>query len=689
MSDWSSVYDANSTDEKYDAFLTIWDRYIDIHCPTKTITFKHRECPWLTENDDIMQLKARRDSARREKDRSGTPDAASAHAELKKEFENVLREAKSRFFDDSPSETSKERWTKIRRYAISDGKPCRTSSTLDEKTANKFNEYFSGVGKRIADTLRTTSIHQMSLRLPRVVSNSFKVHPVTLPELSLALRRMSSSKSVGPDGVSIQLLRRCFEVVGPHLLHVINSSLRTGSVPALWKKAIIVPLHKSGPTSEPGNFRPISVLSVVGKLTEKVVSDQLLKYVTDNHIISDNQYAYRPRLSTEDATLDLVTQISRNMDAGQVSTVCSCDLSKAFDCVNRTSLISKLQCYGISPHWLEGYFENRQQIVKGGTDSKEVPFGVVQGSILGPLLFLIMTNDLQCYVSSSCKLVSYADDTQLVHSGLPTDSGLEDLRTIIESDLKMAAAWYKTNGLKINPTKTEFLVVGTPAQTRKSASLRVKFEDSVLSSSDNIKILGITIDKNLTWHHQTGKVVKKCFSALVTINKLRHVLPTQTVKTLIQTLAFSHLMYCLPAWAPTTDIERKRLNKAINFAVRIATGKRKMERITQARLDLGWLDFTETINYRDCVRMHNMVHRQDGSTTLRKLIKPRHDISTRITRESADPTIMQASDTRPLHLETVRKMFPHRALQTWNALPANIRKEKSLEKFKHDFKLPN
>ena len=313
----------------------------------------------------------------------------------------------------------------------------------------------------------------------------------------------------------------------------------------------------------------------------------------------------------------------------------------------------------------------------------------MQGSILGPLLFLIMTNDLQCYVSSSCKLVSYADDTQLVHSGLPTDSGLEDLRTIIESDLKMAAAWYKTNGLKINPTKTEFLVVGTPAQTRKSASLTVKFEDSILSSSDNIKILGITIDKNLTWHHQTGKVVKKCFSALVTINKLRHVLPTQTVKTLIQTLAFSHLMYCLPAWAPTTDIERKRLNKAINFAVRTVTGKRKMERISQARLDLGWMDFTEMINYRDCVRMHNMVHRRDGSTTLRKLVKARHDISTRITRESADPTIMQASDTRPLHLETVRKMFPHRALQTWKALPANIRKEKSLEKFKHDFKLPN
>ena len=193
----------------------------------------------------------------------------------------------------------------------------------------------------------------------------------------------------------------------------------------------------------------------------------------------------------------------------------------------------------------------------------------------------------------------------------------------------------------------------------------------------------------MTWHHQTSRVVQKCFSALISINKLRHVLPTQTLKTLIITLGFSHLMYCLPAWAPTTDIQRKRLDKAINFAVRVVTGKSKRERISGARLDLGWMDFTETINYRDCIRMHNMVHRQDGAVTLNKLIKPRHQISSRITRATSDPTLMQASQTRPPNLETVRKMFPHRALQTWNALPANLRKQESLAKFKHGIKPPH
>ena len=115
MSDWSSVYNANSTDEKYNAFLTIWDQHIDIHCPMKTITLKQRECPWLTENDATMQLKARRDPARREKYRSGTLETEAAYTTLKKEFESVLREAKSRFFDINPSETSKDAGT---RYGV-------------------------------------------------------------------------------------------------------------------------------------------------------------------------------------------------------------------------------------------------------------------------------------------------------------------------------------------------------------------------------------------------------------------------------------------------------------------------------------------------------------------------------------------------------------------------------------------
>ena len=123
-------------------------------------------------------------------------------------------------------------------------------------------------------------------------------------------------------------------MVGPHLLHIINHSLITGCIPAIWKLATIVSLHKGGPTSEPSYFRPISVLSVVGKLAEKVVSTQLLDYMTSHHILAPSQYAYRPHHSTEDALIDIVSHVTKNMNSGMISTISSTDLSKAFDCVD-------------------------------------------------------------------------------------------------------------------------------------------------------------------------------------------------------------------------------------------------------------------------------------------------------------------------------------------------------------------
>ena len=328
-----------------------------------------------------------------------------------REFTDKLRTAKADFFKSDRSETSKDTWSKIKKFGIASNQ-AKSATELDPAVADQFNHYFASVGQRIADDLRREPCADLSLRLPRVVSGAFRVRCVTLSELSVALQRMSSSKAVGPDDVCLSLLRECFAVTGPHLLHVINHSLATGCVPAIWKLATIVPLHKGGALSEPSNFRPISVLSVVGKLAEKVVCAQLLEYVTTHHILVDSQYAYRPHHFTEDAVTDIVSHVITNMDSGMVTTISSTDLSKAFDCVDRPALLAKLECYGVSPHWFADYFTDRRQAVRGGqAPSLDVAFGVVQGSIVGPLMFLLFTNDVQCYLSESCKLVSYADDT--------------------------------------------------------------------------------------------------------------------------------------------------------------------------------------------------------------------------------------------------------------------------------------
>ena len=155
---------------------------------------------------------------------------------------------------------------------------------MDPTTADHFNEYFAAVGQHVAAAVSDEPGTDLPLRLPRLVSGAFRVGSVTLSDLSLALQLMSSSRAVGADGVCLLIIRRCFAVVGPHLLHIVNHSLTTGRVPLIWKLATVVPLHKGGSVTDPSNYRPISILSVVGKLVEKLVCTQLLEYVSIHHM---------------------------------------------------------------------------------------------------------------------------------------------------------------------------------------------------------------------------------------------------------------------------------------------------------------------------------------------------------------------------------------------------------------------
>ena len=424
QSDWSGLYrgDATSIDDVYANFLKVWNAAIDQHCPLKRVKLRHPDRPWLTLDDDLRDLQARRDAARRQRDVLRTAASEQAYTSLKKEFRRRIAAARADYFS-APS-SSKEMWTELRKHALGPARSAGPDYSLDADAADRFNTYFAEVGGRIAAELADRRDGPASPpRPPTVCSAAFTVRPATLPELSDALKRMSGSRATGSDGVSLQLIRRCFPVVGPHLLRIINTSIITGKVPAAWKHAKLVPIHKAGDRLQPANYRPISVLSVIAKVAEKLISIQLSGYLTENHIMSPTQYAYRAHHSTESALVDLVSTVSAHRDEGRVSCLTSCDLSKAFDCVDRNELFKKLSWYGISTHWFLDYFTGRTQSVESSAVI-EVKYGVVQGSILGPIMFNIFTNDLPCHLSPHATVVSYADDSQLI----PTQRAAHALR---------------------------------------------------------------------------------------------------------------------------------------------------------------------------------------------------------------------------------------------------------------------
>lgn len=208
-------------------------------------------------------------------------------------------------------------------------------------------------------------------------------------------------------------------VIITYLTCIINTSITTGTFPSPWKHPVVVPIFKGGDTSDPKDYRPISLLPIVSKILEKVVTAQLIQHLEGNHLLNSTQHGFRAALSTESALLTLSNKLFKNIDNGNISLVTLCDLSKAFDSVNHQILLNKLKELRIDTFWFSNYLRDRTQSVridKHISDKLDVSYGVPQGSVLGPILLLMYVNDLSQYVSD-CLVIQYADDTQFIHTG--------------------------------------------------------------------------------------------------------------------------------------------------------------------------------------------------------------------------------------------------------------------------------
>ena len=213
--------------------------------------------------------------------------------------------------------------------------------------------------------------------------------------------------------------------------------------------------------------------------------------------------------------------------------------------------------------------------------------GVPQGSILGPILFILFTADLPCHLSYG-NLITYADDTVHLDCVSPNGPGLGNLRKRLETTVKELQAWFCANSLKMNEAKTDFMLVGSKQNLKKSANFYFKIDDSTVLPSKQIKVLGVIIDAGLTWRTHVQAVVRKCNGILVTLCKFRHYFSDDVIKIIIQAFVFPHINYCLSVWAGATKDQLHKIQKVINFAARLVTGCKKYNHITPALECLNW-----------------------------------------------------------------------------------------------------
>ena len=638
--------------------------------PLTKVRSRHQPSPWLADNEELRCMMRERDLARADRDADPCVETRQAYVTKRNAVKSAQCRARSSFFLSSYTHSRKQTWKDLQRFLLrpKGGAGAAESSVRTVEWADRLNRHFAAVGSRVAAELETQSA--VDPPLPpcpsRVVSGSFRVHPVTLPELHAALRRMSSSNACGDDGITVSMLRLTFPVIAPHLLNVINASIVSGELPREWKVATVVPIFKSGCANDVNNYRPVSIIPTVAKLAERVVCDQLMQYLLSHGVLCDEQHGFRPGRSTESAMLDAVSYITRSLDQGMVSCLATADTSKAFDSVQHGRLLDKLGWYGVDTHWFSDWLQDRHQRVRGGSvETVPITHGVVQGSILGPVLFLLFTNDLTSFISDA-KLVLYADDVQLIHSDNPLH--MSDLEHQIGQTLSRAQRWFVGNSLKINPTKTELVLLAT-RQRRVNTDFQVQFGDVMLHPTSSAKILGFILDSNLTFEKHISVVVQRCYATLSGLAKFSRRLPLQVKKLIIEALVFPHIMYCATVWAGCNKTQRKRVQKIINYGARIVKCCRRHGRVTPHLTELEWPRVDRLVTERDLVMMHRLLNSAHAPACLRNLLQYRECVSVRETRGSLAGQLQLPR----VRTELARRSFGFRAVTCWNGAPGDMR----------------
>jgi hypothetical protein len=422
------------------------------------------------------------------------------------------------------------------------------------------------------------------------------------------------------------------------------------------------------------NYRPISHLSFLSKLTERIVKVRLVDHLSTNNLINSFQSAYIKHHSTETTLLSVHDHIIKAISHQQITCLTLLDLSAAFDTIDHSILLERLSSwFGISStalSWVKSYLVNRSfhvSIDNSKSSIFQLLYGVPQGSVLGPLLFILYTTPLSTIISnSSANHHLYADDTQLFLSF----SALDFSRNIthLETTISDVSNWMSANFLSLNPSKTEFLIIGLPQQLSKLNSPSLHLPDNItLSPVDFARNLGAIFDKNLTFAQHISSVSKACFLNIRDLRRIRNTIDHSTACTIATSLIHTKIDYCNSLFLNLPATQTHRLQLILNSAARAVTKTPKFHHITPILKSLHWLTINQRIHYKVISLTHKALKTGHPSYLRSLLSFTPH----RSTRSAAVVTLNRPSVTSSLKISS--RSFYHHAPVLWNNLPPHLR----------------
>ena len=412
--------------------------------------------------------------------------------------------------------------------------------------SDNFNDFFCNIAPHLGSAIPQSPKDPSSYLHNLTPPTPFQFLPVTPNTVQHIITNLNNC-GAGVDGISTKILKLISPVIVTHLAHLFNLCLLQGVFPYNFKEAIVVPIFKSGDPFSFNNYRPISILPVISKVLEKIVFLQLSSFLASEGILYENQFGFRQNHSTYMPISILYDHVTSSIANKQVCAAIFLDLRKAFDTVNHCILLEKLKLYGLKHKVLDffhSYLLNRSQVTKYNSftskSPKTVTLGVPQGSILGPLLFLLYINDIH-HSSSIPKFLLFADDTALLYTA-PT---LQELQSSINSSLPDIATWLMSNRLTLNTHKSTYQLY---APNNPQPDIHIHINNTPLSRSKSTKYLGVIIDENLKWKSHIKTVESTISRNIGLIRRAKHMLDSRCLLLLYNALILPFLNYCLQIW---------------------------------------------------------------------------------------------------------------------------------------------
>ena len=682
--------------------------------PVKKFQVRSHYAPWLTNR--TKALITERDLAQMRAAESGEENDWKMFKQLRNNINNRLkverRQWQARRLERCAN--TSDTWRIIKSWLgwNGGGPPTRLVvggelKSKPKELAECMNQFFTNKVKSLRAGIPVCQKDPL-YRLRNLMANrrcSFTFKPVHPDEVRNIIKKLKNTKTCGTDDIDSYVIKVAADQLVPALTHVVNLSLTHAHFPALWKTAKVVPLLKKSDETEPKNYRPVSLLSVTSKILERVVYQQIIEYLETNNLLHHSHHGFRRHHSTTTALLEMHSNWVQSYEENKYTAVVLLDMSAAFDLVDKSILIEKLKLYGLDDHssnWLESYLSRRyQRVLVDGELSDPLPLevGVPQGSILGPVLYCLMVNDLpevphdhapdddgdpsfwNLHCSTCGGISCFADDSSYSRSGRDTQTLNQQLKSTYESIAEYMAA----NKLVLNTDKTHLLVMASESQHRIHGNYGVELDtgNEIILPEEHDRLLGCQIKCNFRWgeHLQNNEasLQRQLTSRINALQKISYAATFKTRKMVANGVIISRIIYAIQLWGGTSDLLLNMLQILQNRAARIVTRRSIYTSQRDLLKQCGWLNIRQLVALHDMVLVYKTLKEKKPVALYKSLSK---SFSYRTRAASTGALVDNYRTTKDIS----RNSFLIRATKVWNTLPPEVMVASSLPLFKIELK---